>query len=60
MFPETHANVSLYFTALSLVKSGTTLTILMGHETTGHCGTHHWEWMMKMFVYAFSVLCGCV
>ena len=52
-----HVLMFLYMAASNLERSGTTLTPLMDHETTGHCGTHHWEWRMKMFVH---VLCGCV
>ena len=52
-----HVLMSLYMAASNLERSGTTLTSLMDHETTGHCGTHHWEWRIKMFVH---VLCGCV
>ena len=33
------------------------MTPHMDHETTGHCGTHLWDWRIKMFVY--SSLC-CV
>ena len=49
--------MSLYMAASNLERSGTTLTPLMDHEIIGHCGIHHWEWRMKMFVH---VLCGCV